>query len=164
MLRIWKVTLDADIEAPLASWVRQLLEQRNSDTTKSFVVPVSREDATDHLAEINKQVRAARDYPLALRLADATVKLTPEFYGGYMRRAQARVLAGGSSQAALADAGEAIRLAPNNAYAYEIRGAIHYELGNAAEAVADYTKAVELAPENERLKKDLNDALAKRAG
>jgi Flp pilus assembly protein TadD len=58
-------------------------------------------------------------------------------------------------KAAVADFDEAIRLDPRDADAYQSRGAMHEELGNAAAARADYAKALEILPEHEDARESL---------
>ena len=48
--------------------------------------------------------------------------------------------------AALADLTEAIRLNPNDANAYNLRGVVYLEKRDTERAIADYTEAIRLDP------------------
>jgi len=59
-----------------------------------------------------------------------------------------KALSEGNIQAALGKTEEAIRLEPEEAMFYALRGDIHQKLGDEQKALADYNRAVELYPEH----------------
>jgi tetratricopeptide (TPR) repeat protein len=104
-----------------------------------------------------------RDYDAALRDLDEAVRIDPKSALAYNHRgnvyskqwrqlsAVAVRLAGGNGPAelagkALADFNEAIRLDPQDAEAYNNRGAVHAELGDHPRAIADFTAAIQRQP------------------
>ena len=52
----------------------------------------------------------------------------------------------GQYEAAIDDCDEAIRLNPENAYAYKNRGLVKHFLGQHGEAIADYKEAIRIQP------------------
>jgi Flp pilus assembly protein TadD len=57
----------------------------------------------------------------------------------------------------LADLNQAVRLEPDNVQAYKLRGSLLASSGRRDQAIADYRKALELAPSDENVKKNLRD-------
>ena len=91
-----------------------------------------------------KHELALADLEKALRISPGLV-VQPHLGGAYNARALLRLQRGKADQA-LEDLARALELDPGNAEAHAIRGAVHRDRMDYADALADYKRAVELDP------------------
>jgi tetratricopeptide (TPR) repeat protein len=79
---------------------------------------------------------------------DRAVALDRHNARAWRARGELLRVSGGDPQRALADLSEAIRLAPDDAEAFEERGVIYTNLRQFDRAIADYNEAIRLKPDN----------------
>jgi tetratricopeptide (TPR) repeat protein len=109
--------------------------------------------------ERGKAHLASRSYDRALADFSETVKRDPERTGFvtpliadvYRGRAQDKLIAEDFA-GALADVNEALRLQPNDASGYGLRGIIYSRQGKWSTAMANYRRAIQLDPDRERFR------------
>lgn len=88
---------------------------------------------------------AKGDASRAIADLDEAVRLSPDFAFGFNQRGRARLAEGISTVKAVADFGEAIRLNPVYGAAFNNRGVAWATMGEFANALADFRRAVALA-------------------
>ncbi len=102
-------------------------------------------DAADLVMERAVNAHAAGDLDLALALYDRVIAIQPSFAEAWNRRATV-YLARENYAEALRDVNEALRLEPRHFGAWGGLGSVMENLGSSDEALAAYTKALEIYP------------------
>jgi len=105
-------------------------------------------DANDWLAQGIARF-AEKDYAAAIVDLDKSLSLDGKNALALARRAEAHInIAINHNSKALVDADDAVRLAPDCAYSWSVRGKCWLNKGNLERAIADLTKSLHLDPQN----------------
>lgn len=112
----------------------------------------SESDTINLLAARALAADAAGAPPLALKLLDYVVALSPQWPEGYVQRAKVRAEQGDDS-GAIADLETAATLEPKRFDAFAALGALKEKTGDKRGALAAYRKSLAISPQQESLRK-----------
>ncbi len=129
-----------------AAW----LSKNEFDRAINDYTTIIRLDPKSAAAYIDRANALAKkgDLDRAIADLDKAIELAPESPGGYLIRAL--LLQSRNNFDGLQDITEALRLAPNNAAAYDMRAWFYAAKEDYGRAIADYTQAIRLEPKNWR--------------